>query len=40
MIVGSIIPNITPDEKKPLEPPVDIEEYDQEYLQSHEVTFP
>jgi len=33
MIVGQIIPDIIPDEKKPLEPPMEMEEFDVEYLQ-------
>jgi len=37
MIVGPIIPDIIPDEKKPLEPSGDIEEYDEEHIQSYEV---
>jgi len=38
MIVGPIIPDIIPDEKKPLEPPMEMEEFDEvEYLQFCEV---
>ncbi len=38
MIVGQIIPDIIPDEKKPLEPPMEMEEFDEvEYLQFCEV---
>jgi len=38
MIVSQIIPDIIPDEKKPLEPPMEMEEFDEvEYLQFCEV---
>ncbi len=37
MIVSQIIPDIIPDEKKPLEPPMEMEEFDVEYLQFGEV---
>lgn len=38
MIVGQIIPDIIPDEKKPLKPPMEMEEFDEvEYLQFSEV---
>jgi hypothetical protein len=30
MIVGPIIPDIIPEEKKPLEPPMEIEEFEED----------
>ncbi len=37
MIVGPVISDMAPHEKKPLQSSVDIEEYDQDHIQSHEV---